>query len=183
MFTRSLFRSTIYPSFPSIPSVPSLSFCPLYLLYPLYPLHLLCHFRTHFLSVFSVLSVSSVFSIPSYLYYCLYPLYPFYPLSLPSHLSLLSKCRHLKKLTCKGIFRQAFIRVYRLERQSVMLVFSTRLCKLLPLQAFSLVHLPPPPSLCQSTLYTDSVWLGRGLGVLSCVGDHILQSRSLSLCI
>ncbi len=48
-------------------------------------------------------------------------------------------------------------RVYRLEKQSVMLVFST----------FSLVHLPPPP--------TDRVWLGGGRGVFCCVGDHILQ--------
>ncbi len=34
-----------------------------------------------------------------------------------------AKCRHLKKLTCKGTLRQVFIRVYRLEIQSVMLVF------------------------------------------------------------
>jgi hypothetical protein len=44
---------------------------------------------------------------------------------------------------------------------------------------FSLVHLPIPlpPSLCQSTVYTDSVWLGggEGLRVLGPVGDHILQ--------
>jgi hypothetical protein len=45
-----------------------------------------------------------------------------------------SKCRHLKKLTCKGTtLRQVFIRVYRLEIQSVTLVFSTQLCDLLPL--------------------------------------------------
>ncbi len=29
-----------------------------------------------------------------------------------------AKCRHLKKLTCKGTLRQVFIRVYRLEIQS-----------------------------------------------------------------
>ncbi len=44
-----------------------------------------------------------------------------------------AKCRHLKKLTCKGTLRQVFIRVYRLEIQSVMLVFSTQLCELSPL--------------------------------------------------
>jgi hypothetical protein len=44
-----------------------------------------------------------------------------------------AKCRHLKKLTCKGILRQVFIRVYRLVIQSDMLVFSTQLCELLPL--------------------------------------------------
>jgi hypothetical protein len=34
--------------------------------------------------------------------------------------------------------------------------------------------LPLPPFLCQSTVYTDSVWLGWG-GVLSPIGDRILQ--------
>jgi hypothetical protein len=48
------------------------------------------------------------------------------------------KCRHLKTLSCKGTLRQVFIRVYRLEIQSVMFVFSTQLCELLPLY----------PSLC-----------------------------------
>ncbi len=37
--------------------------------------------------------------------------------------------------------RQVFLRVYRLEIQSVMLVFSTQLCELL---SFSLFQLPPP---------------------------------------
>ncbi len=41
-------------------------------------------------------------------------------------------------LTCKVTLRQVFIRVYRLERQSVMLVFSTPL-------TFSLVQLSPTP--------------------------------------
>jgi hypothetical protein len=36
-----------------------------------------------------------------------------------------AKSRHLKKLTCKGTLQQVLIRVYRLEIQSVMLVFST----------------------------------------------------------
>jgi hypothetical protein len=44
-----------------------------------------------------------------------------------------AKCRHLKNLTCKWTLRQVFIRVYRLEIQSVILVFSTQLCELLPL--------------------------------------------------
>ncbi len=61
--------------------------------------------------------------------------------------------------------------VYRLEIQSVMLIFSP--------VTFSLVHLPPHapppfPVLKYSINCTDSVWLGGG-GVLSCVGDHILQ--------
>jgi hypothetical protein len=54
-----------------------------------------------------------------------------------------AKCRHLKILTCKGTLRQVFIRVYRLEIQSVMFVFSTQICELLRLSP-SLVKLPPP---------------------------------------
>ncbi len=30
-----------------------------------------------------------------------------------------AKCRHLKKLTCKGTLRQVFIRLYRLKIQSI----------------------------------------------------------------
>jgi hypothetical protein len=70
--------------------------------------------------------------------------------------------------------RQVFIRVYKLEIQTVMLVFSTQLCELYASLTFSLVHIPHP-SLCQSTVYKDNVWLGGRRGVLSCVGDHILQ--------
>jgi hypothetical protein len=44
-----------------------------------------------------------------------------------------AKCLHLKKFTFKGALRQVIIRVYRLEKLSVMLVFSTQLCELLPL--------------------------------------------------
>jgi hypothetical protein len=46
----------------------------------------------------------------------------------------ITKFRYLKQLICKGTLRQVFIRVFRLEIQSVMLVFSTlQLCELLPL--------------------------------------------------
>jgi hypothetical protein len=44
-----------------------------------------------------------------------------------------AKCLHLNKLNCKGTLRQVFIRAYKLEIQSVMLVFATKLCELLPL--------------------------------------------------
>jgi hypothetical protein len=44
-----------------------------------------------------------------------------------------SKCRHLQKFTCEGILRQVFIRVYRMEKQSVILLFSTQHCELLHL--------------------------------------------------
>jgi hypothetical protein len=40
-----------------------------------------------------------------------------------------AKCRHKKN--CKGALQQLFIRVYRLEIQSIMVVFSTQLCELL----------------------------------------------------
>jgi hypothetical protein len=62
-----------------------------------------------------------------------------------------------------------FNRVCRLEIQSVMLVFFTQLCELLP---FSLDHLPPPPVYC---IQTVCGWGGGGGGVLSCFEDHILQ--------
>jgi hypothetical protein len=52
---------------------------------------------------------------------------------LINYIDTKAKCRHLKKLTCKVALREVFTRVYRLEIQSVMLVFSTRLCELLPL--------------------------------------------------
>jgi hypothetical protein len=45
-----------------------------------------------------------------------------------------AKCRHLRKLTSKGTLRLVFIRVYRLEMQTVMLIFSFQLCEQLPLK-------------------------------------------------
>ena len=57
-----------------------------------------------------------------------------------------AKYRHLKILNCKGTLRQVFIRVCRLEIQSVMLVFSNQLCELLPLyNLLSRLTLPPFP--------------------------------------
>ena len=50
-----------------------------------------------------------------------------------------------KKFTCKWTVRQVFIRVYRLEIQSVMLVFSTEFCELLPLPQPSLQKLLDHP--------------------------------------
>jgi hypothetical protein len=38
-----------------------------------------------------------------------------------------------KKLACEGTLRQVLIRVFIMEKQPVMLVFSTQLCDLLPL--------------------------------------------------
>jgi hypothetical protein len=52
---------------------------------------------------------------------------------LINYIDTKAKCRQLKKLTCKGTLRQVFISIYRLEIHSVILVFSTQLCELLPL--------------------------------------------------
>ncbi len=77
------------------------------------------------------------------------------------------KCRHLTKLTCKGTFsdlRLLFIRVYRLEIQSVMLVFLTQLCELLHLSPSLWFNSPPFP-VWISILYTRIRCVReRGLG-------------------
>ncbi len=54
------------------------------------------------------------------------------------------------KMPCNGTSRHVFIRVYRLEIQSVMLVFSTQLCEPFPLDPSLWLNFPPPPpSLCE----------------------------------
>jgi hypothetical protein len=60
--------------------------------------------------------------------------------------------------------RQVFIRVYSLEIQAVMLVFSTQLCELLPLSGSTL---PPTPLPCVSkyTVFTYTVQCVWGGGV------------------
>jgi hypothetical protein len=65
-----------------------------------------------------------------------------------------------------------FNRVYRLETQSVMLVFSTPLVNCCP-STFSLTSASPPP-LPKVNVQYNSVWLCGG-GGLSCTVDHILQ--------
>ncbi len=52
---------------------------------------------------------------------------------LINYIDIKAKCHHLKILPCKATLRQVFIRVYVLEIQSVMLVFLTKLCKVLPI--------------------------------------------------
>ncbi len=81
------------------------------------------------------------------------------------------KCRHLSKLTCKRPLRQVFIRFYRLQIQSVMLIFSTQLCELLASNLLSLLSdsSPPPlPCVIEYTLYnivyTYSIQCVRGRG-------------------
>ncbi len=73
-----------------------------------------------------------------------------------------TKSHHLKKLAFRVTLRQVFIRVSRLEIESAMWVFFDRGCELLPLWFTS------TPSMCLSTVDTDSEWLGGGGGVESC---------------
>ena len=63
-----------------------------------------------------------------------------------------------------------FIRVYRLEIQSVILVFSTQFFDLLSGSTLPPTHFP----VSKYSIYRQCV-AERGCGVLSCVGDHILQ--------
>jgi hypothetical protein len=85
----------------------------------------------------------------------------------------------LKKLTCKRTWSELFIRVYRLEIQSVMSVFSTQLCELLPPYSSLWFNSPPLPPTCfkVQNILAVRMWLGGGggRGVLRTVGDHILQ--------
>jgi hypothetical protein len=92
-----------------------------------------------------------------------------------------AKCRHLKKLTCKGILRQVFIRVYRLELQLFMLLFSTQLCKLLPFSPSPWFNSPPFP-VWISTLYTCIQCVRRrGYGVLGLRQINICRKVSLQV--
>jgi hypothetical protein len=71
-----------------------------------------------------------------------------------------------------------FNRVYRLETQSVMLVFSTPLVNYCPF-IFSLTSPTPPPFLKVNAQYIRQCVAvgggGGGGGVLNCVVRHILQ--------
>ena len=68
---------------------------------------------------------------------------------LINYIDTKANCRHIKKITCKGTLWQAFIRVYRLEIQSVMLVFSTQLFDLLPFSPSLWLNSPPSPTVCK----------------------------------
>jgi hypothetical protein len=92
---------------------------------------------------------------------------------LINHKDSKTKWGYPKKLTYKGTLRQVFIRAYRMKIQSVIFLFLTQLCELLPLFLDLL-----PSSLCQSTGYTDSGG-GGGCRVLL----ETIFCRSLPLCI
>ncbi len=78
-----------------------------------------------------------------------------------------AKCRHLKKWPYKENLRHVFIRVYRLEIQSDMLVFSIQHSELLPLKLSLWFNSPSPPSLSQ-VQYTlqRQCMAGSGCGVV-----------------
>jgi hypothetical protein len=67
--------------------------------------------------------------------------------------------------SCLGYF-------YRLDIQSVMLVLSTKLCELSNLLS---KFTSPLPKVKVENIQTVCGWQGVGVGVLSCVGDHILH--------
>ncbi len=56
-------------------------------------------------------------------------------------------------MTRKGTLQQVFIKVYRLEKQSFMLVFSTQLCELLPFSLSLLFNPLPVPSVNNYSVY------------------------------
>jgi hypothetical protein len=98
--------------------------------------------------------------------------------SYPAHLGIAhrlinykdtkAKCRHLKKLTFKGTLPEVFIKVYRVVIHSVMLVFSTQLCELLPLDPSHWFTSPPPfpkPKYSIYRQYEGVVWWGCSAGV------------------
>jgi hypothetical protein len=62
-----------------------------------------------------------------------------------------------KKMPCKGTSLQVFIRVYRLEIQSVMLVFSIQFCELLSLSPSLWFNSTPSPCENKYTVYVYSV--------------------------
>ncbi len=95
------------------------------------------------------------------------------PHGLINYLHTKEKYIHLKKFTNKETLRQVFIRVYRVE---IQLVFRPNFVNCCPSNLLCGSTLPPPPSLCQSTVYIKTTWGGwERVLVLSPVGDHILQ--------
>jgi hypothetical protein len=71
---------------------------------------------------------------------------------LINYIDTIAKCRHLKIMTCIG----------------------AHLCELLPLEPSLWFNLPPLFPVSKYSIYRQCV-AGRGWGLLSTVGDHILQ--------
>ncbi len=62
------------------------------------------------------------------------------------------KCRHLNTLACKGILGQVFIRVYRLEIWTVMLVFWSSFVNCCPSNLSGSI-IPPSPFPCVNKFF------------------------------
>ncbi len=77
---------------------------------------------------------------------------------LINYIDTKAKCRQLKKLTGKVTLPQVFIRVYRLELQSVVLVFSTGFVNYCPSPLFFASALPPSKKSYLSQEYSFSAW-------------------------
>ncbi len=84
---------------------------------------------------------------------------------LINYIDTKAKCRHPKILNYIGTLRQVCIKVYSLDIKSVMLVFSTQLCKLLPLSPSLWFNSSPPPP--PFPVWISIQWVrGEGYGVL-----------------
>ncbi len=83
-----------------------------------------------------------------------------------------------KKLTCKGALQQLFIKVHRLETQTVILIFSAQFCELLPLSPSLWCNSPGPLALpCVKVQYMA----GRGWGCWVLFETIFCRSLTLSI--
>ncbi len=82
---------------------------------------------------------------------------------LINYIDTKAKWLHIKKLSCNGTLLQVFIRVYRLEIQSVMLVFSTQLVNFCPLPSLWFNSPPFPVWISILYMYTYRACKGAGL--------------------
>ncbi len=101
------------------------------------------------------------------------------PHGLINFIDIKAKCRHLKQwpVSCKGTLRKVFIRVYSLDILSQSCWYfrpSFVNCCPYNLLFSSTPHPPSKFPVSKYNIYRQCV-VGRGLGVLILVGDHILQ--------
>ncbi len=82
--------------------------------------------------------------------------------ALTNFIDTKAKCRHTKNLTCKGL-RQVFVRVYRLDMQSIIWYFRPSFVNCLP--SLLLSGSIPPPSLCEYWISKHLLYCVRGRGV------------------
>jgi hypothetical protein len=86
------------------------------------------------------------------------------------------KCRHLKKLTCKGTLRQVLSEFidWRYSQSCCYCLPSFKNC--CPSNLLSGLTLPSPlPCVNKYTVCMYTMWFRGGEGVWGSVGDHILQ--------